>query len=294
MSVPAAYLGVILIWSTTPLMIKWSGEGAGYLFGVSSRMVLALCVTSLLLVVWTRKPPLHRAAIKTYLATGLGIFMAMMAVYYGAQFITSGLVSVLFGLTPLMTSVFAAIWLKERALTINKISGVILGIVGLSIIFGSGITVGEHALVGIAAILVAVLSHSITSVIVKSIGADLHAMDVTHGGLMVAAPLYLISWLVSGDSLPEQLPQRTWMAIVYLSLFGSVLGFILYFYVLKHVEASRVALITLITPVTALLLGQFLNNESNDPLVWIGTLLILIGMSVYQWGSLMRQYVRLY
>lgn len=294
MSVPAAYLGVILIWSTTPLMIKWSGEGAGYLFGVSSRMVLALCVTSLLLVVWTRKPPLHRAAIKTYLATGLGIFMAMMAVYYGAQFITSGLVSVLFGLTPLMTSVFAAIWLKERALTTNKISGVILGIVGLSIIFGSGITVGEHALVGIAAILVAVLSHSITSVIVKSIGADLHAMDVTHGGLMVAAPLYLISWLVSGDSLPEQLPQRTWMAIVYLSLFGSVLGFILYFYVLKHVEASRVALITLITPVTALLLGQFLNNESNDPLVWIGTLLILIGMSVYQWGSLMRQYVRRY
>lgn len=291
MSVPAAYLGVILIWSTTPLMIKWSGEGAGYLFGVSSRMVLALCITSVMLVVWTRKLPLHRDAIKTYLATGLGIFMAMMAVYYGAQFITSGLVSVLFGLTPLMTSVFAALWLKEKSLTVNKLSGVLLGIAGLSVIFGSGITVGEHALLGIAAILIAVLSHSVTSVIVKSIGATLDGIDVTHGGLMVAAPLYLLSWFVAGDSLPEQLPQRTWMAIVYLSLFGSVLGFVLYFYVLKHVEASRVALITLITPVTALLLGQFLNNESNDPLVWIGTLLILIGMSVYQWGSVVRQYI---
>lgn len=46
MSVPAAYLGVILIWSTTPLTIKWSGEGVGFLFGVTGRMALgaALCV----------------------------------------------------------------------------------------------------------------------------------------------------------------------------------------------------------------------------------------------------------
>ena len=294
MSVPAAYLGIILIWSTTPLMIKWSGEGVGYLFGVSSRMVLALCITSLLLVVWTRKLALHRAAIKTYLATGLGIFMAMLAVYYGAQFISSGLVSVLFGITPLVTGVFAAIWLNERALTINKISGVMLGIIGLAVIFGSGITVGEHAVLGIVAILLAVLSHSVTAVVVKSIGAELDAIDVTHGGLLVAAPLYLMSWLIFGAGLPDELPQRSWMSIVYLSVFGSVLGFILFFYVLKHVEASRVALITLITPVTALLLGQYLNNENNDPLVWIGTFLILLGMAFYQWGNLMISYVKGY
>jgi drug/metabolite transporter (DMT)-like permease len=294
MSVPVAYLGVIIIWSTTPLMIKWSGEGAGYLFGVSSRMVLALLITSVMLIVWARKLPMHRDAIKTYLVTGLGIFMAMMAVYYGAQHISSGLVSVLFGMTPLVTSVFAAIVLKEQSLTLNKLGGVLLGIIGLSVIFGSDITVGEHALLGIIAILLAVLSHSATSVIVKSIGADLHAMEMTHGGLMVAAPLYLVTWLVTGDSLPEQIPQRTWMSIVYLSLFGSVLGFVLFFYVLKHVEASRVALITLITPVCALWLGQMLNNEHHDPLVWTGTLLILIGMSVFQWGSLIRSYLERY
>ena len=40
MSVPAAYLGIILIWSTTPLAVKWSGEGPGYLFGVTARMVI--------------------------------------------------------------------------------------------------------------------------------------------------------------------------------------------------------------------------------------------------------------
>ncbi len=44
MSVPAAFLGVVLIWATTPLAIKWSSEGAGFLFGVASRMVLGVIV----------------------------------------------------------------------------------------------------------------------------------------------------------------------------------------------------------------------------------------------------------
>lgn len=49
MSVPAAYLGVVLIWGTTPLAIKWSGEGVGYLFGVTGRMVIGV-VLALVLV----------------------------------------------------------------------------------------------------------------------------------------------------------------------------------------------------------------------------------------------------
>ncbi|HID49904.1 MAG TPA: EamA family transporter, partial [Chromatiales bacterium] len=49
MSVPAAYVGIIIVWSTTPLAIKWSGEGAGFLFGVSARMLLGAVVCLLLL-----------------------------------------------------------------------------------------------------------------------------------------------------------------------------------------------------------------------------------------------------
>ncbi|MDX1336059.1 MAG: EamA family transporter, partial [Gammaproteobacteria bacterium] len=44
MSVPAAYMGIIMIWATTPLAIKWSGESVGFLFGVSARMLIGLAV----------------------------------------------------------------------------------------------------------------------------------------------------------------------------------------------------------------------------------------------------------
>ena len=284
MSVPAAYLGVIIIWSTTPLAIKWSGEEVGFLFGVASRMLIGAAVCSLIMLLLARKLPWDRAARQTYLAAGLGLYGAMMSVYWGAQYIPSGLISVLFGLTPIVTGVIAAFWLHERSLTINKLSGVLLGIVGLVIIFGTGIDLKEGAVYGIAAVLLSVVLHSISAVWVKAIDAQLPALEVTNGGLLIAAPLYLGTWLLFGYDWPVNIPLRTALSISYLAVFGSVLGFIMYFYVLKYIDASRVALITLITPVSALLLGQLLNNELIQPVVWLGTCCILLGMSIYQWG----------
>ena len=285
MSVPAAYLGVIIIWSTTPLAIKWSGEDVGFLFGVASRMLLGAAVCSLLLLILARKLPWHREARLTYLAAGLGIYGAMMSVYWGAQYIASGLIAVIFGLTPIVTGVIAAIWLQERSLTASKLTGILLGIIGLIVIFGSGIELSDGAGYGIAAVLVAVILHSISAVWVKAINARLAALEVTNGGLLIAAPLYLLTWLLFSEGWPEVISNRTAMAIAYLAVFGSVLGFIMYFYVLKYIDASRVALVTLLTPVLALLLGQRLNNETIEPAVWVGTFCILIGMSVYQWGA---------
>lgn len=66
-----------------------------------------------------------------------------------------------------------------------------------------------------------------------------------------------------------------------------MIGFALYYYVIKHLEASKVSLITLVTPVLALLLGSFLNGEVVSLRLWLGTALILFGLTVHQWDSLL-------
>ena len=262
------------------------------MFGVASRMLIGAAVCSLIMMLLARKLPWHREARQTYLAAGLGLYGAMMSVYWGAQYIPSGLISVIFGLTPIVTGVIAAIWLQERSLTTSKLAGVILGVIGLVIIFGTGIELSDGAVYGIAAVLVAVLLHSVSAVWVKAISAQIPALEVTNGGLLVAAPLYLLTWLLFGNSWPANVPLRVTLSISYLAIFGSVLGFVMYFYILKHIDASRVALITLVTPVLALILGQGLNNESIQPVVWIGTCCILLGMSIYQWGARFMFHVR--
>ena len=91
-----------------------------------------------------------------------------------------------------------------------------------------------------------------------------------------------------GAELPNEWPLRAGASIVYLGVIGSVLGYAMYFYALRHVSASKMALITLITPVVALMLGQILNNEMIDVEVWVGTVMILLGLTLHQWGDRLR------
>lgn len=285
MSVPAAFVGVILIWSTTPLAIQWSSEGTGFLFGVSARMWLGALVCLALMGALSVPLPRHAAALRTYLAAGLGIFGAMTCVYWGAQFIPSGLISVLYGLTPMVTGLLAALWLGERAFSPARLFGMLLGLGGLAVIFGRGLIDHQIAIPGVLAVLASVALHSVSSVWVKRIGAEISAMAVAGGGLLVAAPLYLLAWLLLDGSLPQALTPRAGAAIVYLGLVGSVVGFVLFYYVLKRMAASRIALITLVTPVLALWLGHVFNGESIDAQVVAGTALILAGLAAHQWGD---------
>jgi drug/metabolite transporter (DMT)-like permease len=285
MSVPVAYLGIILIWSTTPLAIKWSGESGSFLLGVTLRMTLGYLVCLLVLLSLRIEFPWHEQARRSYLAAGMGLFGAMLSVYWGAQYIPSGLVSVIFGLSPILIGLFASYWLGERSFSAARLFGIVLAITGLAVIFLPRDTASEIAPHGVAAVFMAVTFQSLSAVWVKRIGGTLHPVAINSGALTIAVPLYLIVWGVFDGTLPQQLDKRSLGAIIYLALFGTALGFNLYFYVMKRVSAGVLSLITLITPVMALFIGQGLNGEVITPQVWFGTGTILLGLFSYQWGG---------
>lgn len=285
LKIAAAYTGVVLIWSTTPLAIKWSGEDVGFLFGITARMSIGAILALLLTLVRFGFPPLHSRACAVYAAAGVSIYGAMMAVYWGAQYIPSGLISVVFGLAPILTAVFAQWLLQEPAFTPWKIFGALLGLTGLLGIFYDQISFGHFAALGIIAVLLSVTLHSISSVWVKKLDARLPALTVTAGGLVFALPLFLLSYVLFEGEWPAQLPLRPILSIVYLGIMGSVVGFVSYYYLLSNLRASSVALITLITPVMALLLGNLLNHEVLTSTIVLGTILIVAGLLLHQWGE---------
>lgn len=289
MSVPAAFAGVILIWSTTPLAIQWSSEGGGFLFGVTARMTLGLLFCLLAIRFTGVSMPWHGRARLAYVAAGLGIYGSMSLVYWGAQYVPSGWIAVLFGLSPLVTSIFAALWLSEQTLGLARIAGLLLGLAGLAMIFLKGGAPGAHTDLGVAAVLLSTVVHAASAVWVRRLSVELPALAVTGGGLTLAVPLFILTWLLFDGSWPTALPERARFSIVYLALFGSLLGFFWYFYLLREVEAARVNLVTLVTPVTALLLGHWLNGEVIDAGVWFGTVFIMCGLLVHQWGRFSRR-----
>ncbi len=288
-----AYLSMIIIWSTTPLAIKWSSQGLNFITGLSLRMLIGAALASVLSFIWYRSIPMHKCARQVYLASASAIYGAMMLVYWGAQFIPSGLISVLFGLTPIVTTGFAFYLLNNEQLSVNKFIGALLGIIGLIIIFIEQIDLGEQAILGIAAVLVSVLLHSISAVWIKHLNVPLPALIVTTGGLLYSMPLFIISFVVFAEPLPEQLPSRTLAAIVYLGIMGSVIGFVSYYFVLAKLSPSTVALATLITPVSALFLGTWFNNESISPSIFAGTACIMCGLIIHQFYALLKEKIYL-
>jgi drug/metabolite transporter (DMT)-like permease len=287
MSVPLAYLGVIIIWSTTPLAIKWSNETGSFLFGVTGRMALGALLCLMIIRLWKIKFPWDRRSIQGYLAISLAVYGAMLSTYWGAQFIPSGLISVLFGLTPLATSLLTLMLLKGTRLTVPKWIGMGLGLVGLAVIFQQDVQQGGKSIWGFVAIGIAVVLHASSTLWVKHLELKISPIALTTGGLVLAVPFYGITWIFLGSELPQHFPVRALLAIGYLGVFGSVVGFFSYYYVVQRVDAGKVALITLITPITALLLGQALNGETVSSHVWLGAAVVLSGLALYQYGELL-------
>jgi drug/metabolite transporter (DMT)-like permease len=285
MAVLLAFIGVVVIWGTTPLALQWSIENINILFAVMSRMVLGLVVCLITYGVSQNRIPFHKKALLTYVSGGLGIFGAMVSTYWSAQFIPSGWISVIFGLSTIATGVLAYFWLNEP-FGLERWIGLLFGIFGLAIIFIHGSSTGSHqTTLGIVGILCAVIIYTVSTVGVKLFGGDIPAMATTTGSLMVSVPCFILVWVFDGSQWPELMTAKVASSIIYLGIIGSVVGFVLYYFILKNMDASKAMSTTLLAPVVALYLGTTLNGEIINARVLLGTGMILTGLAAYQWGE---------
>lgn len=206
----------------------------------------------------------------------------MLAVYWAVQFIPSGWISVIFGLTPLITALLAANWLGERSLTPGKLIAYGLSMSGLAVMFGSALQLGHDAVLDIIGVLVSAFLQSASSVWIKRLDTKLSALSQVAGGLLLALPAYLITWSVADGHWPAALSPTSLKAIIYLGVIATLIGFVLYYYLLTHLAATRVALITLVSPVLALMIGHTINHEPLTLKILTGTLLILSALIMHQ------------
>lgn len=284
MSIPAAYIGVILIWATTPLAIKWSSAGVSFYDAVLLRMLVAVPVAGLMLAA-LRQPLPWRSAWKSYAAGAIGIYGGLLPTYYAAQTIPTGMISVLYGLAPIISSLMAARWLGERELTLTRLTALLAAIGGLALVFRSELALGQAGVKALLATLAGVVIFTASGVAIKREALQLHPMAQTSGTLLLALPLFALTWWCKDASVPSGINAQALMATTYLAVIGSVLSYGMYFYILRYLPLSRVALTTLVSPVLALLLGLTLAGEQVPGLALVGCTLILLALSAYHYGD---------
>jgi len=292
MIIRIAYACVILIWSTTPLAIQWSSEGGYYLFAITIRMLIGLSILQIIFSLTKLQFPRTRSALQTYIISGMGINVSMMCVYWGAQFIPSGWIALIYGLSPIITGLLSAILISGSSISAFQMLGITSGLTGLLLIFGTSQDVNAHALWGVLAVSISVFTHSLSAVLIKRINAPISGIQASYGGLSIAAPILLLVFLISGEPVMVDAPTSAWLSILYLGVIASALGFTLYYYILKNMDATKVSMITLVTPVIALFIGKFLNNEPLTVSIVSGAILVCAGLALFEFEKYLDRWLK--
>lgn len=286
MSVPAAFVAVVVVWSTTPLAVKWSSsESVSPIEGLGLRMLASALIASALIRLFRVKPDISLAAWRMHSAAALGFFVAMTIVYWSAQYVPSGLIAVMFCVAPLFAGVFGRLLLGERSLTPVRVLSLGAAITGVAMIFRGEIHINQSAAPALLGLVAATMLYALSGVLIKRYRVVMHPLCQTAGALWLSTAGLLLLWLGTDAVPPVEIDLRTGLSIGYLAVFGSLLAFMFYFYLLNNLPVTTVSLIPLMTPPTALVIGWAVAGETVSVSALTGGSVTLFALVVYQWGD---------
>ncbi|GLW09958.1 drug/metabolite exporter YedA [Microtetraspora sp. NBRC 13810] len=273
-------LGIVyVVWGSTYLGIRIVIETVPPLLSGSMRFVVAAALLSLVLLVKPGRQAFRMTAKQFWSAALIGVLLltggnGMVAV--AEQHISSGLAALLVASTPLWLVIFRiAVRDRPRMLTL---AGVLVGFCGVAVLSltGGG---GTSSMVGIVTILVASVSWSIGSFL----SAYLPMPANPFAGSVVEMICGGVALGVVGSLLGEQvnfadISARSWLALAYMILVGSLVGFTSYVWLLGNAPISLVSTYAYVNPVVAVILGALILSEPVTGMMLVSGLIIVIGI----------------
>jgi drug/metabolite transporter (DMT)-like permease len=185
-------------------------------------------------------------------------------------------------LIPAFGLLLAHHYLPNERITTAKLFGVALGIVGVAVIFSNQMQVaGTSALLGSAAIVVSALCVAYSNILVKVHCGHLDTPVLVAGQMTFGTvPLLAVGCIVEGSPLKLHWTPAITGSLLYLSIVGSVIAFMLYYWLVKKVAVTKTMLISLVTPIIALLLGWLVRGEGLTWRLALGSAAIMSGMGL--------------
>ena len=275
------------IWGTTWIFIKIGLEDLPPITFAVSRFLLSAVI--LLPVVYFAKIPRPQTRREWQLIVLTGILQFTVnysTVFWAEQYITSGLAAVLQAMITVFGLVLAWIFLPNERITPLKIIAVMIGIVGVGVIFLDQLWVeSAMAFAGSVAIVVGAYAAAQASILVKAKAAAIDPAMILLSQMLCGLPALVIYALIAeGSPFAHNWGMRAVASVLYLSLAGTIAAFWLYYWLLARIESTKAMMISLVTPLIAVLVGNVFLGETLPPQTLIGGLLILssIGLIVFR------------
>lgn len=278
------------IWGGSFIFMRISVPEVGVILTATLRISLA--GLSLLVFTYLQSVPmLWRKNVKFYAVVGFfSAALPFSCFSFAAQFLPSAYSAVLNSTAPLFGALFSVIWLSDR-LSLRKLSGLLLGIAGVSVLVGAGtLPLDLRTLLAAFACLVAAASYAISSILVKKLGShqrDGSAESVNQGihpyamasGSLAMGGLMLLP--LAPFSLPAVMPSTTAaLSLLALSLLSSALAQVIFIPLIGRVGPTRAMSVTFLIPLFGMLWGFLFLQEAIRISTLIGSGIVLTAMSL--------------
>ncbi|MDB5492634.1 MAG: transporter permease [Micavibrio sp.] len=209
--------------------------------------------------------------------------------FWGEIYISAGLASILNGLTPLFAVVLAHYMGKHERITPNRVLGLLLGIGGVAVLIGPGLLgevfaggSGEHGSMMLTlakvALIVASCSYALAGIYARRF-REYPPLIIATGQVTSSALMSLPLVLLIDHPFTHAFPVwQTWMSVAWLGILSTALAYAIYFRLLATAGSTNITLVTLLAPVTAILLGWLVLGEHLMPQHFAGMALIFAGL----------------
>jgi drug/metabolite transporter (DMT)-like permease len=270
------------IWGSTWLFIKLGLEDLPPFTFAAIRFIIAVAIVFSIIRIRGLTLPRARSDWILLAVTGILSFgFNYGLVFWGEQYITSGLAALLQATTPAFGLVFAHFNLPGERLSWTRIGGVVLGVCGVAVVFSNQLAVaGRQALAGCVALLLSSIFVAYSNVLVKKHGKNLNPAIMTAGQMLFGLLLLLaVSITLEGNPLRYHWTPMAVIALLYLAVVGSVIAFLLYYWLILNMDVTKSMLIALVTPVVAVILGMIVLNEEFGWRTLAGGAMIILGIA---------------
>ncbi|GHF22542.1 membrane protein [Kordiimonas sediminis] len=276
-----AFLSCVLIWGSTWYAIEWQLGTVPPSWSVTYRFGLA----AILLGLWCLKRgvPLVMTRRQHIITAGIGLFMFSsnyIIVYYGTQYLTSGLVAVCFSLLSFLNILGARIVLKTP-IKPSLLFAALLGMSGLALIFlpeVQSVSLEDTTMLGIIICIVSTVFAAAGNTISATESArNINLLALNFWGMTYGTSFNIVlSLLTVGLPVFDPRPEY-WIALVYLSLFGSIFAFVLYLSLIGKIGVGQSGYIMVLTPIVALIISTLFEGfEWSLPAI-SGLSLVIVG-----------------
>src|SRR5213593_989002 len=279
--VPAAWLTLCIVWSSTWLAIKIGLRDLPPISFVAIRFLIAITVLVAVSIGRTRLLPLRRSEYVVLAITGILMFAVNYTLLFWAELhVSSGLAAVLQATIPIFGMFFAHWMLPNEPLRLQKLAGVIIALGGVTVICGRLLGFnGRLAFWGGVGVVIGAASAAYANVLVKARSIQLApAMLAAWQMIFGIAPLLVIGFAIDGNPARFHWTAMALFCLLYLAVIGSALTFLLLYWLLPRLTVAQLQSISLITPPGAVMLGWLMGGETFPISSLLGAGFVLTGV----------------